>query len=109
MGGGLPALPPRPVAPQRQQSLQASSTSGPEGSMAMRVPQIKAADTKPQMTIPPGSDLGVVGKIGVFQIAHAPHAAEKSAAAAIVGGSNLLMLWVYIMTFFVTFVLIKRK
>jgi hypothetical protein len=104
MGGGLPALPPRPVAPERQAQVSSAFGPSPAENVALRVPQIKVA-TKPELTLPPGSDLGAVGKIGVFQIAHAPHAVPTSGAS----GSLSVLLWVYLLTFFVSFVLIKNK
>lgn len=98
MGGGLPALPPRPVAPIRQ-AMPSASASSFNAALPQRVPNVKQA-SKPQFNIPPGSDLGAVGKIGVYQMSH------KSSANDIHAN---LYFWIYIVTLFTTYFIIKRK
>ncbi|KAI9259143.1 hypothetical protein EDC94DRAFT_695182 [Helicostylum pulchrum] len=95
MGGGLPDLPARPTAPVRQTSA-AASASGFD-SIPQRVPNVKQA-IEPQLSIPSGSDLGAVGKIGVYQMQHTSSAAHVHA--------NILFYTIFI---FVTFILIKRR
>ncbi|KAG2229626.1 hypothetical protein INT48_001233 [Thamnidium elegans] len=95
MGGGLPDLPARPAAPVRQTSAAASASGF--GSISQRVPNVKQA-IDPQFIIPSGSDLGAVGKIGVYQMEHTSSAPNVHA--------NTLF---YIIFIFVTFILIKRR
>lgn len=95
LGGGLPALPPRPVIPQRQ--INASLA------VPLRVPDVQqqAVETKP-LILPSGSDLGAVGKIGVYQLAHTSH---TSAAASF---TPLHYLWIYSMIAIFFIFVIKR-
>lgn len=95
MGGGLPDLPARPAAPVRQASAAASASG--LSSIPQRVPNVKQA-IEPQLSIPSGSDLGAVGKIGVYQMQHTSSAVHVHA--------NILF---YTILIFVTFILIKRK
>jgi hypothetical protein len=99
MGGGLPDLPARPAAPIRQAMPSMSASLNGNGFLPQRVPNLKQA-SKPQLNIPAGSDLGMVGKIGVIQMSH------KSSAADIHAN---VFFWIYIITFLTTFILIKRK
>lgn len=94
MGGGLPALPPRPPVPQRQAVASASTSMS---IIPQRVPNVKQA-FEHQLNIPPGSDLGAVGKIGVYQLAH-----TSSAATIHIN----LYFWIYLIT--ACFILIKRR
>lgn len=98
MGGGLPALPPRPVAPVRQ-AMPSASASSYNAAFSQRLPNVKQV-SKPQFNIPPGSDLGAVGKIGVYQMTHRSSATDIHAN---------LYFWVYMVTIFTTYFLIKRK
>lgn len=98
MGGGLPALPPRPLAPVRQ-AMPSASVSSYNAAFPQRVPNVKQV-SKPQFNIPPGSDLGAVGKIGVYQMTHRSSATDIHAN---------LYFWVYMVTIFTTYFLIKRK
>lgn len=91
MGGGLPALPPKPPVPQRQPTTSTSSVINP-----LRVPIVNQA-VVPQLSIPSGSDLGAVGKIGVYQLAHTSSS-----------NNTQLFFWIYLFTAFLFIFLIKR-
>ena len=97
LGGGLPALPARPPPPVRQ-ALPSASTAAAMG-IPNRVPNLKQV-SKPQFNLPPGSDLGSVGKIGAIQLRHTSSAANIHAN---------IYFWIYLLTFIVTCVMMKKK
>ncbi|KAG2209146.1 hypothetical protein INT47_005438 [Mucor saturninus] len=95
LGGGLPALPPRPVIPQRQINATMSVTN------PLRVPNVhqQAVETQP-LSLPSGSDLGVVGKIGVYQLAHTSGSHPSS--------SPIHYFWIYSMIALMFIFVIKK-
>lgn len=103
IGEGLPALPPKPPVPQRQQQGAPSASIG-LNTMRQRVPNVNQA-TKPQVNIPPGSDLGVVGKLGAYQVAHL----TPISAATHITSAELFVFWFYAVTLFTTLVIMKRR
>lgn len=100
IGEGLPALPPKPPAPIRQALPSASINS--TNIMRQRVPNVNQA-TKPQINIPPGSDLGLVGKLGAYQIAH------KTPVSAAVDVHANILFWFYAIIMLTTFIVMKRR
>ncbi|KAL7316987.1 hypothetical protein PS15m_003397 [Mucor circinelloides] len=102
MGGGLPALPPRPPVPQRQAQASVSSAFS-NGKMAQRVPNVKQ-DSTPQFNIPAGSDLGAVGKIGAYQMAQIK---PKNTSSATQIHANMIF-WVCALLFVTIFIMKKQ-
>ncbi|GAN06334.1 hypothetical protein MAM1_0119d05815 [Mucor ambiguus] len=102
MGGGLPALPPRPAVPQRQAAASVSSAFSND-KIAQRVPNVKQVST-PQFNIPAGSDLGAVGKIGAYQMAQIK---PKNTSSATQIHANMIF-WVCALLF-VTMVIMKKQ
>lgn len=101
MGGGLPDLPAMPPPPQRQQAVPSASNSL-LNSLPQRVPNVKQAIQTQMKGIPSGSDLGIVGKLGQYQI----NQQTSSAATTHPLQANNLFLYMFI---FVTFILIKKR
>ncbi|KAL0140694.1 hypothetical protein V8B55DRAFT_1436483 [Mucor lusitanicus] len=102
MGGGLPALPPRPAVPQRQAQASVSSAFS-SGKIAQRVPNVKQA-SRPQFNIPAGSDLGAVGKIGAYQMAQIK---PKNTSSATQIHANMIFWFCALL--FVTMVIMKKQ
>ncbi|KAI9334458.1 hypothetical protein BD770DRAFT_477494 [Pilaira anomala] len=102
MGGGLPDLPAIPPPPQRQQQQAVPSASNAlRNSLPQRVPNVKQAIQTQMNGIPSGSDLGIVGKLGQYQINQ-----HTSSATTHHLQVNNLFLYMFI---FVTFILIKKR
>jgi DNA mismatch repair ATPase MutL len=93
LGNGLPALPPRPTVPLRK-----SGSSIPK-----HVPTVKQQVAQPQISIPPGSDLGIVGKIGAYQMSQ-----TKPTSSATDIHANVYF-WFYALTLFVTLFIMKKQ
>jgi hypothetical protein len=85
LGDGLPALPPKMTSPLRQ------------GEESIKAQEFEPETTEPAFSMPPDSDLGAVGKIGVYQMAQ-----HNSAS------SNNMVFWVYVLTLFATYVLARK-
>ncbi|KAK4520058.1 uncharacterized protein ATC70_008186 [Mucor velutinosus] len=102
MGGGLPALPPRPSVPQRQAQASVSSAFS-NGKIAQRLPNVKQVST-PQFNVPAGSDLGAVGKIGAYQMAQIK---PKNTSSATQIHTNMIF-WVCALLFVTMFIMKKQ-
>jgi hypothetical protein len=101
MGGGLPALPPKPPVPQRQAQATDSSAFS-NGKMVQIIPNVNKVST-PQLNIPAGSDLGAVGKIGAYQMAQTK---PNTSSATQIHAS--MFFWVYALLF-VTIIIMKKQ
>ncbi|KAI8887368.1 hypothetical protein K501DRAFT_307182 [Backusella circina FSU 941] len=89
LGDGLPALPPKMKSPLRQGE-----------DTIIKAQEVETTTAEPEFSMPPGSDLGAVGKIGVYQMAqHHPSASSQQFN---------MVFWVYVLTLLVTFVLAKK-